>query len=691
AIDRSVIDALGDLTYDTQIPLTLSGDTQVGTVRFGLSLAGLATLRGNVLEQSLAIAAAEVLLSLLLLVFGGYLLTRHIASLLSGARRVTDGDYGTQIPIGSHDEIGELAAGFNTMTATVQNRIEQLAESETRFRAIFDAAGDAFFIHDAETGRTLDVNRRMCEMYGCTHAQALRLSMADVSANVTPFTAVEAAEKLRLARDQGPQTFDWLARRHDDGREFWVEVNLRRARIGSADRIIALVRDIAERKRHQHELEFLAHHDPLTQLPNRVLFADRLQLAMVQTQRSERLLAIAYLDLDAFKSVNDTLGHKVGDRLLIMVAQRLKDTLRAGDSACRLGGDEFALLLDDLASIDECAQTLQRLLDAIAVPYRIDAQVVQTSGSIGVTLYPLDDADTDTLLRHADQAMYIAKQTGRNRFHLFDTARDRQTEVEHSARARIEAALTQNEFVLYYQPKVDMSNGAVFGAEALIRWQHPQDGLIPPGRFMPVVEDSNFAIPLGVWVIETALTQLAAWRQMDLPLTVSVNISARHLQSPTFSEQLAGILTRHPEVPPAALELEIVESVALEVMALVARVIDACHALGVRFALDDFGTGYSSLSYFKRLKVDVLKIDQSFVRDLLTDEEDYAIVSGVISLTRAFRREVIAEGVESVEVGAALLALGCPHAQGYGIARPMPAADLPGWITTWRPDPQWRR
>ncbi|MHB1360376.1 MAG: EAL domain-containing protein [Rhodocyclaceae bacterium] len=199
----------------------------------------------------------------------------------------------------------------------------------------------------------------------------------------------------------------------------------------------------------------------------------------------------------------------------------------------------------------------------------------------------------------------------------------------------------------------------------------------------------NFAIPLGVWVIESALTQLAAWRQAGLPLTVSVNISARHLQSPTFSEQLAGILTRHPEVPPAALELEIVESVALEDISGVARVIDACHALGVSFALDDFGTGYSSLSYFKRLKVDVLKIDQSFVRDLLDDEEDYAIVSGVISLTHSFKRGVIAEGVETVEVGAALLALGCSHAQGYGIARPMPAADLPGWIANWWPDPRW--
>ncbi|MBA3033640.1 MAG: EAL domain-containing protein [Gammaproteobacteria bacterium] len=687
-VDASISGALADQTFDTSLQISLY-DNPVGAVRFGLSLDDQIALRNANLQQSFAIVFIAILLSMLLLMGAGFLVTRHITDLVAATRRIASADYSTPIAITSQDEVGLLADNFNVMAATVQNRIEQLAESETRFRTIFDAAGDAIFIHDPETGRTLDVNLRMCEMFGCTHAQALGVSLADLSTNVKPFTQVEATENLRLAREKGPQTFDWLARRMDDGRQFWVEVNLRRTSIGSTDRIIALVRDITERKRYQHELEFLAHHDPLTQLPNRILFADRLQLAMVQTQRSQRLLAIAYLDLDAFKSVNDQHGHEIGDRLLIKVAQRLKDTMRAGDSVCRLGGDEFALLLDDLTSIDECTQALQRLLDAIALPYHIETQEVQISGSIGVTLYPLDDADTDTLMRHADQAMYVAKQTGRNRFHLFDTALDRQTEAQHNARTRIEAALVQDEFVLFYQPKVNMGNGDVFGAEALIRWQHPEEGLIPPGRFLPVVEDSNFAIPLGEWVIDTALKQLAAWRKAGLLLTVSVNISARHLQSPNFSEQLASILARHPDVPPAALELEIVESVALEDMALVARVIDACHALGVKFALDDFGTGYSSLSYFKRLKVDVLKIDQSFVRDLLTDEEDHAIVEGVISLTRAFKREVIAEGVETVEIGAALLALGCPLAQGYGIARPMPAADLPGWIASWRPDPRW--
>jgi|GEM_PF-3497610 len=421
--DRGVADALVDLTYDTSVALSLQGN-QIGSARFGISLLDLVALRGNVLQQSLWIALGEILLSLLLLTTGGYLITRHIASLVAATRRVASADYSTPIEIASRDEIGLLAENFNRMAATVQHRIEELAESEMRFRAIFDAAGDAFFIHDAESGRLLDVNRRMCEMYGCTRAQALSAEIDDFCAGVPPYTGKEGARKLRLAHTAGPQTFDWLARRFD-GTQFWVEVKLHQTHIGSHDRIIALVRDISERKRYQQELEFLAHHDSLTQLPNRVLLADRLQLAMAQTLRSQRLLAIAYLDLDGFKPVNDSLGHEVGDRLLIKVAARLKESMRAGDTACRLGGDEFALLLGELTSVEECMQAFQRLLDAIAAPYDFDQQDIRISASIGITLYPFDDADTETLMRHADQAMYIAKQTGRNRYHLFDTEAER--------------------------------------------------------------------------------------------------------------------------------------------------------------------------------------------------------------------------------------------------------------------------
>lgn len=421
--DRSVRATLHDLSYDTHIPLTLAGDTVVGSVRFGLSLATLVNLRDNVLRQSLLIAGAEILLSLLLLASGGYLLTRHLATLLTATRRVASADYTTPIAIGSRDEIGVLADNFNLMTATIRARIEQLAESESRFRAIFDAAGDAIFIFDANDGRLLDVNRRMCEMYRCTREQALAASPADLMANTPPYTPKEAAEKLRLACVSGPQTFDWLARTLD-GETFWVEVSLRLALLGNSNRIISLVRDISERKRHQQELEFLAHHDALTHLPNRVLLADRLYQAMARVRRKERLLAVVYLDLDGFKPVNDSLGHDIGDRLLKLVAQRLKETTRADDTVCRLGGDEFVMLIGDLLNVEEGVQTFERVLATIATPYHVDAHAISISASLGVTLYPLDDADADTLLRHADHAMYAAKQAGRNRFHIFDAAQD---------------------------------------------------------------------------------------------------------------------------------------------------------------------------------------------------------------------------------------------------------------------------
>jgi len=286
--------------------------------------------------------------------------------------------------------------------------------------------------------------------------------------------------------------------------------------------------------------------------------------------------------------------------------------------------------------------------------------------------------------------MYVAKQAGRNRYHLFDFEHDRRISVHRERQSRIQAALPAGEFVLFYQPKVDMRQGTVIGAEALIRWRHPEEGLVPPGNFLPLVEDTDFSIDLGEWVIATALAQMQAWRAAGLELPVSVNISARQLQSEGFVDRLQALLAAQPEVPPHWLELEILETAALDDIHYIGQVIERCHALGLSFALDDFGTGYSSLTYLKRLPARLLKIDQSFIRDMLEDPEDLAIVDGVISLARAFRRQVIAEGVETVEHGIRLLEMGCELAQGYGIARPMPAEAIPAWARDYKPDPRWQ-
>jgi EAL domain-containing protein (putative c-di-GMP-specific phosphodiesterase class I) len=333
---------------------------------------------------------------------------------------------------------------------------------------------------------------------------------------------------------------------------------------------------------------------------------------------------------------------------------------------------------------------LDRLLQAAAQREYVGDVCLQVSASLGVTFYPqAEEIDADQLLRQADQAMYQAKLGGKNRYFIFDATHDSTLRVRRETLERIRLALDTGEFVLHYQPKVDMRSGRVVGAEALIRWQHPERGLLAPGVFLPVIEDHPLAVDVGEWVIDTALKQAQSWSEVGFDIPVSVNIGARQLQHDNFVERLEKILADNPKAKPSQLELEILETSALEDVAQVSSLIESCARIGLKFALDDFGTGYSSLTYLKRLKVDVLKIDQSFVRDMLEDSDDLAILEGVIGLAAAFKREVIAEGVESVEHGAMLLKLGCVLAQGFGIARPMPAHELLQWAQTWRPDPSW--
>lgn len=459
---------------------------------------------------------------------------------------------------------------------------------------------------------------------------------------------------------------------------------------GNVTHYIGLSSDISALKESQLKLEQMAYFDTLTGLPNRRMLSDRLQLATAFAQRNESLLAVCYLDLDGFKPVNDTWGHAAGDRLLIETAHRLSACLRGGDTVCRLGGDEFVVLLGGLQHLDECEIALERLRDAICMPFPVSEGEARLSVSIGVTLFPLDTADPDTLIRHADQAMYISKQNGRNRFTIFDAEHDRLTEVRRESREGILQAFARNEYLLHFQPKVNMRTGAVVGAEALIRWQHPERGLLQPAEFLPVIDFVGLQKELGEWVMHTALQQMERWIADDLRVKISVNIAAQQLQSAEFVELLRGMLARHPLVPPEQLELEILETAALDDLRQVSSVIDACRALGVKFAIDDFGTGYSSLTYLKQLQAGTLKIDQTFVRDMLEDPDDLAIVDGVIGLATAFRREVVAEGVETPAHGRMLMQLGCDLAQGYGIARPMAPEQFPAWVGQWRQPEAWR-
>ena len=466
-----------------------------------------------------------------------------------------------------------------------------------------------------------------------------------------------------------------------------IKVETAKLRIRNLIEREGLRKDVADKKT---QLERLAHYDPLTGLPNRVLLADRMSQAMIQTQRRGQRLAMAFLDLDGFKAVNDTHGHAAGDHLLLTLAQRMKEALREGDTLARLGGDEFVAVLLDLADVDDSALILNRLLAAAAQPVQYGETRLQVSASLGVSFYPQAQAlDADQLLRQADQAMYHAKQAGKNCFHIFDSEQDRTVRERHNSMGRIRQAMAANEFVLQYQPKVNLRSGAVIGVEAFIRWIHPQRGMLPPAQFLPMVEDHPLAVELGQWVIACALAQIARWQQDGLNIPVSVNIGARHLQRSDFIEGLRKQLAAHPQVNPATLVLELLETSAFENLDHVCDVITACRQIGIQCALDDFGTGYSSLTYLKKLPVAQLKIGQRFVRDMLDDPKDRAILRSIIELAGVFELQVIAKGVETVAHGVKLLQLGCELGQGYAIAHPMLAAELPDWIANWRPDPAW--
>ncbi|MCC8998032.1 MAG: bifunctional diguanylate cyclase/phosphodiesterase, partial [Candidatus Contendobacter sp.] len=340
-------------------------------------------------------------------------------------------------------------------------------------------------------------------------------------------------------------------------------------------------------------------------------------------------------------------------------------------------------------TIDEGERALQRILEALSAPFALGAATVTVSASVGAAFFPSDGTDPDTLLRHADQAMYSAKQEGRNRYHLFDSEHNRRAQTHRELLERIGQGLVAGEFCLYYQPKVDMRCGKVIGAEALIRWRHPERGILAPGAFIAVVENSDLAPAVGDWVLGTAMKQMAVWAAEGLTLPVSVNISARHLQQPDFAARVQALLAHHSSIQPEWLELEILETTALDEIEQFSRIIADCRQLGVRFALDDFGTGYCSLTYLRHLPAQILKIDQSFIRNMLDNPDDLAIVRGVIGLSSAFKRDIIAEGVETIEHGVLLLQLGCDYAQGYAIARPMPAEEVPGWVCAWRNPEEW--
>ena len=556
--------------------------------------------------------------------------------------------------------------------------------------SLFQHLHEGLLITDADL-RALDVNPAYSQILGVPRDELL----GTVPSLLRPTPADPIARQQRASmwgglRDQGSWRGELLERRRN-GELCTLQATISTV-YGPAKDLryhVLVISDITQQQMQREQLERQAHFDELTRLPNRARLSELLDDAMRAADRDGYLLVVCYLDLDRFKPVNDRFGHAAGDRLLAELAGRLRSALRSRehwtDSAARLGGDEFVLLLR-AGTLEEARLAVERVLRVVSQPYVVDPaqDPVQVTSSMGATVYPIDRSDADTLLRHADHAMYGAKQSGRNGYLFFDPEHRRRTEERALAIGRIQEALDQQEFVLYYQPKVDMRTGRVHGFEALLRWEHPSQGLVAPMQFLPLIENTGLSSRVGDWVIAQALDHLSSWRRDGLDFSVSVNVSARHLQEPDFALRLSELLARHAEPLATHLEIEMLETAAHADIEATSQLLARCRTIGVKFALDDFGTGYSTLTYLKRLPVDVLKIDRSFVHHMLDDSQDRAIVEGVIGLAGTFGCMVVAEGVESPAQARTLLDMGCVIGQGTGIAAPMPSAQVAKWVREYK-------
>jgi diguanylate cyclase (GGDEF)-like protein/PAS domain S-box-containing protein len=593
----------------------------------------------------------------------------------------------------SRREWTDEARTLLTLVGNAFNSALQRKRAEARQQlaaSVFTHANEGIIISNAE-GRIIQVNKAFSRITGYDNDEVVgrHPHFLNAGRQDARFYADMAEDLERTGEWHGEV---WNRRKNGEEYAESLTMSVLRDDLGRIRQYVSLFSDVTAQKAHEAQLEYIAHYDALTGLPNRVLLHDRLEHGMAQARRRGQQLAVAYIDLDGFKEINDTHGHQVGDQLLRALAIRMKAALREGDSISRLGGDEFVAVLFDLPDATAGTQLVQRLLTAVAQTVPVTGHDLKVSASIGVTLYPQhDDVDADQLLRQADLAMYQAKLTGKNRIHVFDTLHDRSQRGHHASIARVRAALGESELTLLYQPKVHLRSGRLVGVEALVRWDHPELGLLPPAAFLPGIEDSPVAVELGEWVIDQALSQMTVWHAQGLDLRVSVNIGASHLQHPAFIDRLHQLMRRHKPLARGRLELEVLETSALERMVQVSRIVESCAEFGVSFALDDFGTGYSSLSYLKRLPGAKLKIDQVFVRNMLEDPDDLAILEAILGLASAFGREVVAEGIESVEHGSLLLQLGCEYGQGFGIAGPMPAERLVEWAHCWTPPMQWSR
>lgn len=568
----------------------------------------------------------------------------------------------------------------------VRRGIEQaLLDREVQLHSVLQTVSEGVALWD-DQGLLRYANPAIQELCWSEGFAVGSTSISDFLAHLTD----DNGRPVSLDFDSDSKRFTVVQAKTEDRR--WMALHLSRidGNEGRTGGVVCSVADITELKDQAETLFRLAHFDTLTGLPNRHLLGDRMQQALAQHQRSQKQLAVCYLDLDGFKGVNDKFGHQIGDAVLKETARRLSSEVRANDTVARLGGDEFVVLLCNLDNRTEIEPTMNRIIGSLTRCYSLgDEEFNEISASVGITVFPADESDPDTLLRHADHAMYMAKRSGKNTFKWFNPSHEQRLEAQHEMLREVRAAVARGEMVLHYQPKVNCRSGIVAGAEALIRWQHPVLGLLPPQHFLSLVKDDELTLELGNWVIEEALRQRRKWEQLGQPLVISVNVFARQLQQTGFVQELLARIRRYNGDGPPGFELEIIESAALEGVADVAKLVSRCRENGINFSLDDFGTGYSTLDHLRMIPVDALKIDRSFVQGMLSDVGNRTLINAIIGLGVSFGRDIIAEGVEELEQVQALLAAGCDVMQGFYFAPAMPADEFLAWVRDFRPDDAW--
>jgi diguanylate cyclase (GGDEF)-like protein/PAS domain S-box-containing protein len=596
---------------------------------------------------------------------------------VAGARRVGQVSYVPRLA-----EAGAGVEGFYVLVTdiTARKHLENaLFEEKERAQTTLRAIGDAVITTGVD-GRVLYLNPIAETMTGWRNDEALGLPLAQVFKIMNGVTRNAAPSPIELALREdmatGLSADTVLVRR--DGYECAIESSAAPLHDHDANLIGAVLvfHDVSEARAMALKMSHLAQHDFLTGLPNRALLNDRLAQAIMLAQRHQKRLALLFLDLDRFKHVNDTLGHSIGDALLQEVGKRLIACVRGSDTVCRQGGDEFVILLSEIEDAQAAAQVAEKLLTAVTAPYLVTAHELHVTGSLGLSVFPEDGQDVETLIKTADTAMYHAKELGRNNYQFFTQAMNDRAVERFTLERNLRRALSRNEFMLYYQPKVNLGSGAIIGAEALIRWRHGDGNLVAPGQFIPVAEECGLILPIGEWVMHEACRQNRAWQDAGFPtMPVAVNVSPAQFRKKNFLHLVTQVLA-DTRLEPRFLELELTESVVMQDVELTTGLLEALTKIGVQLSIDDFGTGYSSLSYLKRFPIDALKIDQSFVRDITTDPDDAAITRAIINMAKSLKQRVIAEGVETADQLAFLRTHACDEMQGYFFSRPLAAADF---------------